>query len=36
MKLRKRTLDYVADQTTNEPIPEGKKRKGSLMRRGAA
>ena len=36
MKLRKRTLDYVADQTTNEPIPEGKKRKGSLLRRGAA
>ena len=35
MKLRKRTLDYVADPTANEPMPTGKKRKESLLRRGA-
>ena len=35
MKLRKRTLNYVADQATNEPSPEGKKRNVSILRRGA-
>lgn len=35
MKLRNRTLKYVADETNNEPAPEGKKRKGSVLRRGA-
>lgn len=34
MKLRKRTLDYVADKETNEPA-EGKKRKVGLLRRSA-
>ena len=35
MKLRKRTLNYVADQATNEPTPEGKKRNITILRRGA-
>ncbi len=36
MKLRKRTMDYVADQSTNEPAPTSKKRSASILRRSAA
>ena len=36
MKLRRRTVNYVLDQNTNDPSPEGKKRNITILRRGAS